>query len=503
RVNLELVRKTYYVRARLVHAESQAAVLSRFTPLQQLAPSFNLNGAQISPLNEPAEFYTSLKEHILSAKQRIFIAALYIGSSEQELVDTIDTALSRSNHLKVHLLIDCLRGTRASKQQSSATLLLPLVQKYPNQVQVSLYHTPDLNGILKKALPQRFNEGIGLMHLKVYGFDNNVILSGANLSTDYFTNRQDRYIKFGDTKDLSNYYCDMLKTVGSFSYTLQPPVAHTESSAPYGLLLKDTADPVENSSEFKTQACQRIQEFLSRHQSASGKSDGDHDTVVYPIVQMAPLGIRQDERATLRVLDIIYEHGESVTSKDYWQVYLTSGYFNFTQRYKEMILRTAAKFEFLTASPKTEANWINQQANGFFNSKGISKYLPPAYTLIERKFYREVKRLKKESLITIKEFERPDWTYHAKGLWLYQQGEKYPVMTMIGSPNFGYRSNERDLEAQAIVVTSNAKLRQAIHNELELLREQCEPVTDETFKRKERYVPYGVRIATSFIRSML
>lgn len=76
-------------------------------------------------------------------------------------------------------------------------------------------------------------------------------------------------------------------------------------------------------------------------------------------------------------------------------------------------------------------------------------------------------------------------------------------MTMIGSPNFGYRSNERDLEAQAIVITKNDNLRKAIHEELELLRKHCEPVTDETFQRKERHVPYGVRIATSFIRSML
>lgn len=93
-------------------------------------------------------------------------------------MDTVNTALSRSSSLKVHILIDCLRGTRASKQQSSATLLLPLIQRYPDQVQISLYHTPDLTGILKKALPQRFNESIGLMHLKVYGFDDNVILSG-------------------------------------------------------------------------------------------------------------------------------------------------------------------------------------------------------------------------------------------------------------------------------------------------------------------------------------
>lgn len=89
------------------------------------------------------------------------------------------------------------------------------------------------------------------------------------------------------------------------------------------------------------------------------------------------------------------------------------------------------------------------------------------------------------------------------GLWLYLHGEKYPFMTMIGSPNFGYRSNERDLEVQAIVLTKNDELRKAIHEELELLRKYCEPVTDETFQRKERYVPYGVRIATSLVRSML
>lgn len=87
-------------------------------------------------------------------------------------------ALEKTPTLKVNVLIDCLRGTRMSRGQSSATLLLPLIKEYPNQIQVSMYHTPDLTGLLKKTLPQRFNESIGLMHLKVYGFDNNVMLSG-------------------------------------------------------------------------------------------------------------------------------------------------------------------------------------------------------------------------------------------------------------------------------------------------------------------------------------
>ena len=41
-------------------------------------------------------------------------------------------------------------------------------------------------------LPPRVKEVVGVNHLKVYLFDENVILSGANLSNTYFTNRQDR-----------------------------------------------------------------------------------------------------------------------------------------------------------------------------------------------------------------------------------------------------------------------------------------------------------------------
>lgn len=93
-------------------------------------------------------------------------------------METLHTALSRSEKLQAHILIDGLRGTRVSKGESSVTLLSSLVQSFPDRVQVSLYHTPDLTGVLKKTLPQRFNEGIGLMHLKIYGFDDSVMLSG-------------------------------------------------------------------------------------------------------------------------------------------------------------------------------------------------------------------------------------------------------------------------------------------------------------------------------------
>ena|SRR6266511_3030792 len=49
------------------------------------------------------------------------------------------------------------------------------------------------------------------------------------------------------------------------------------------------------------------------------------------------------------------------------------------------------------------------------------------------------------------------------GLWCYIHEESWPSLTIIGSSNYGYRSTERDLEAQAILITNNIQLRKKIH----------------------------------------
>lgn len=40
-----------------------------------------------------------------------------------------------------------------------------------------MYHTPNLTG-MRKYIPNRINEGWGLQHMKLYGFDDEIILSG-------------------------------------------------------------------------------------------------------------------------------------------------------------------------------------------------------------------------------------------------------------------------------------------------------------------------------------
>lgn len=58
-------------------------------------------------------------------------------------------------------------------------MLLPLLQRFPEQMRVSLYHTPDLRGLLRLLVPERFNETIGVQHIKAYIFDNSLIISGC------------------------------------------------------------------------------------------------------------------------------------------------------------------------------------------------------------------------------------------------------------------------------------------------------------------------------------
>ncbi len=88
-------------------------------------------------------------------------------------------ALRAKPDLKLYILTDALRGTRESPDPSCASLLAPLVDEFgPGRVELRRYHTPNLRGYRKKYVPKRFNEGWGLQHMKLYGVDDEIILSG-------------------------------------------------------------------------------------------------------------------------------------------------------------------------------------------------------------------------------------------------------------------------------------------------------------------------------------
>lgn len=122
--------------------------------------------------------YKILMSKAASAKKRVTLASLYIGTGvlENDVIKALENNLkSSSSQPKVRILLDASRGSRGNN--NSRTLLLPLVQKFSQQCSVHLFHTPALRGLLKKILPDRWNEIIGLQHMKIYIFDDTLVIS--------------------------------------------------------------------------------------------------------------------------------------------------------------------------------------------------------------------------------------------------------------------------------------------------------------------------------------
>ncbi|XP_076007636.1 CDP-diacylglycerol--glycerol-3-phosphate 3-phosphatidyltransferase, mitochondrial isoform X2 [Genypterus blacodes] len=378
----------------------------RFRWMAEHVPAFRVPGTHIHILTSPEQFYQTMKARIKTAKRRVVMASLYLGTGplEQDLVDCIEEALQRSQDnsrdIKVSILLDYTRGSRG--QINSRTMLLPLLQEFTSQVRVSLYHTPDLRGLLRLLVPQRFNETIGVQHIKVYLFDDSVIISGANLSDSYFTNRQDRYVLLEDCGEVADFFSELVDAVGDVSLQLQPDDSVT--------MLEGMVHPYKgNREDFSAVAQRRIMEVVDaaqmRQQLQSqaeeseneGASEGEEDTWVFPLVQMKPLGIQVDEQVTQRLLT----EAEPDTA-----VFLTSGYFNLTRAYMRMVLGAGASYRILTASP---------EVNGFFGAKGVAGAIPAAYIHIARQFYDKVCQLGQQDRVHLHEYHRPLWTFHAKG----------------------------------------------------------------------------------------
>ncbi|KAK6479724.1 CDP-diacylglycerol--glycerol-3-phosphate 3-phosphatidyltransferase [Huso huso] len=457
-------------------------LLQRFHWVADQVPAFRVSGGQVHVLHSPDEFYQIMKANIKTAKRRVVMASLYLGTGplEQELVDCLQEALKRSREermtpdLKVSILLDYSRGSRGKK--NSRSMLLPLLQRFPGQMRISLYHTPDLRGVLKTLVPERFNETIGLQHIKVYVFDDSLIISGANLSDSYFTNRQDRYILLRDCAELADFFSELVGAVGDVSLQLQ---RDDTVQVKEGMVHPYKGDH----SEFCTVASKRIMQVVdlarARQQLSASTTEetqrrqGPGDTLVFPLVQMKPLGIRLDETVTKRLLT---EAGDDS------RVFLTSGYFNLTRAYMELVLGTRADYRILLASP---------EVNGFFGAKGVAGAIPAAYIHIARQFYSKVCRGGQQDRIRLHEYIRRDWTFHAKGLWYYFQGSERPCLTLIGSPNFGYRSVHRDLEAQLAIVTENQGLQAELQQEQERLYAMSTEVSPSTFEQPNRTCDAG------------
>ncbi|KAL4966807.1 CDP-diacylglycerol--glycerol-3-phosphate 3-phosphatidyltransferase [Aspergillus stella-maris] len=504
-----VVRRNFFKRSFSSHlppqtntaAQSAASPLGTITTeLDRIAPCFEISPSRITIIDSPASFYTTLNNKIRNAKTRIYLSTLYIGKTEHELIETINQALRDNPELRVSILTDALRGTRETPKASCASLLASLVAEHgPDRVDIRMFHTPNLTGLRKKYIPKRINEGWGLQHMKLYGIDDEIILSGANLSSDYFTNRLDRYHVF-ESKQLTDHYAGIHNAACSLSFKVLP------DSSEAGYVLEwprsnGAPSPLDAPEDFISYSSTVLKPLIEPPASkAALEPKSPSQTFVYPVAQFTPL-LKPDSSTEFPAVTTILRllSTSPVFSGARWL--FTAGYFNIHPTLSSLLIAstsptqsspTITRGTVLTASP-----W----ANGFYGSPGISGMLPAAYTHLSARFLDRVAAAQATDSITLKEWRRGTvgepggWTYHAKGLWVTLPKEKNPSLTFVGSSNYTKRSYGLDLEVGALVVTGDEGLKKRLGAETEWLQTDAKAIERDDLRKTERRVRWNVRLA--------
>ena len=214
---------------------------------QHELPCFELPPSSLSVLHSPDELYSTLLRGASGATRRVSLASLYLGVGPLERA-LVDALVSGAAGRRVHILLDHHRSTRAERQMgqspppqpptqqpmqrtSSLTTLAPLLGCADATVHLFCPPTSPAVRLAAPWLPPFLREVFGVQHVKAAVFDDAVLLTGANLSRDYFTTRQDRYMLIEDAPRLADFVCDLLEAIGSCGTRLQPHHAHAHAHA--------------------------------------------------------------------------------------------------------------------------------------------------------------------------------------------------------------------------------------------------------------------------------
>lgn len=190
----------------------------------------------------------------------------------------------------------------------------------------------------------------------------------ANLSGDYFSNRQDRYIEFLSNPPLANYFTHLLRTISSYSFrvtatdttSLNPSISISwpDSNAAPSPLAPSTLIP-----DFKAAAHDALAS-LTKHWAAksiealsstlppSHAASRVFDTSLRPVLQMGPFSIDQE---TALVVPAVFRTANSLATAPggaKTTIDWTSGYFSVQPAYKEKVLDSRASVRIVTASPE-------------------------------------------------------------------------------------------------------------------------------------------------------
>lgn len=441
----------------------------------ELRPLSLSPSTRIMTLPDPATYYSFIRNHIQKSRHNITLSALYLGSGhlEKALVHDLRNALTTNPDLTLTVILD------HSRAQRSPTPLAHLVDEFhETRVKVLLYQMPVLRGVLAKFLPSQICEVLGVYHCKFNLFDDDVLLSGANLSEEYFVNRQDRYVHISSEQKSEAGFglCSMLR---AFTSVVEP---HCHQ------LLQGNAvrEPcVSGSKGLREDLVQWASIPSTRKEGVSPDlpsppfSSQAARTLLLPVLQHATIGVHHESTLIPKLFskfpELLQLQALAAAAASPYPSILPSFAVSITKR---------ADVKFIMSSPSS---------HGFASGRGFKSLVPLMHIQALRSALAEAGDQGTrdlhggEQVQKVWAYDRQGWTFHAKGLWLWLQLNMSPtppthgseeisciegaahsaLVSYIGSSNLGERSWKRDFELGFLICTCDDQVQTVLTSEFE------------------------------------
>ena len=386
------------------------------------------------------EFFTTPKEYkqqllllIESARQRIFITALYLQDDEagREILHALYQAKANFPEMEITIFVDFNRGKRGLIGEKASlgnrALYLQLAQDYPQTI--------NIHGVAVKR-----KEVFGVLHLKGMVFDNTLFYTGASINDVYLHQgeryRLDRYCTI-KSKALADSFCNYL--IETFIDTDLAPLLNQE-------ILPDAVQQKKNLAALKIQL-KKSQYIVEQPNDADYSQLLKNKVLVSPLVGFG----RRKNKLNAAIRQLVQEAENNMV--------LFTPYFNLPHSLARDVIRALKRGVKITVvvGDKTANDFFIRNEDDF-STIGIVPYV---YEMLLKRFVKRYQNFIDQELLNIYLWKDADNSFHLKGL---RVDDRYHLIT--GS-NLNPRAWALDLENGLVVDDANRQFLEKTNEELE------------------------------------
>ena len=402
-----------------MHSDSRS---SRIAHLHHIP----ISGEDVEVLVSAKEFHDRMFELIKGATRRIYLSALYLENDNtgRRILEALYDAKANNPKLDITVLVDFHRAQRGrigkgGESGGNAQYYTEINQKKPHSI--SIY-----------GLPVKVREFFGVMHLKGFVFDDQVLYSGASINDVYFhagnRYRYDRYTLI-NSQGLADSLVEFVQRL------------HQKCD----VLTRLNRQPIPLAKSMKRQIRHSIFE-LRRSDYLVPQSSGDEAPLhITPILGFG----RRGNRLNKAIIDIIRSAKKEVV--------LYTPYFNLPSALRKALIKAMQHDVKVTlvVGDKTASDFYISDPKEF-STIGTLPYL---YEMLLRGFVTRYRAYIAQDLLTIRLWKHDDNSFHVKGVSV---DNRYYVLT---GNNLNPRAWGLDLENALLLYDENKRLKQLFKEE--------------------------------------